>query len=498
MNQRILNLNLGEAARLKVFGRDGEEYVTSFGTPGANTIPLPDGGDFEQAYVNIEPLAGTPWTQTVDFQGLAVASVRGERPAPQEPAISTRSAPPSTGTAPLLISPNSTTSSNFAGPGRDNGVPPPSATPSSAPALAPFFWVGAGSAPVVAHSDSVATAVRPSALPQPRQRRFSLGLSTDAKPFDYGGWRPFHGPWSVRVNEVDNRLRIEVPREDSYDVVPPEDGSRIRVTLAAEHAFVERFLLPIYSGGVRIDLVAASAAFGPRCHVRPLDPDRYALQQALEAGSEEEGGIIWSKFSAQHDIEQYVRSDSISDPWTVLLVLLVHDRFRSVSLSHPERWCDLMASRFSWVSDFFILQAHYAFRSDSAPSLERSGSRNALQLLSHARRIGAPYFAGTNQMLFRLLSSLADWDSGSETAKEAQAEMGRWWRLLDNQSTNGVLLAWRADKGARTHGVLNEKYTKTIAQGTIANGVVRQLPVEATVFSNHRVAVAPVARTRNR
>lgn len=62
MSVRTLNLTLDVAARLKVFGHDGELYVAGFGTPGANTIVLPDSGSFERAYLNVEPLAGTPWT----------------------------------------------------------------------------------------------------------------------------------------------------------------------------------------------------------------------------------------------------------------------------------------------------------------------------------------------------------------------------------------------------------------------------------------------------
>ena len=473
MSQRTLNLKLDVAARLKVFGRDGEAYVARFCTPGTNTIVLPGSGSFERAYVNVEPLAGTPWTQTVDFQGQAVASVEGERPAPHELIISAGTTP--LASAPRVSSQSIRHSTDFAGLGPNNAVAEPDMTPSEAHGLTPFFWVGASSTPVYAHSDPPKTAAPPPPPVRVGQLRFSLGLSTDAKPFDYGGWGPFKGPWPVHVSEVDSRVRIEIQRGDVTEIVRPEDGSRIRATLAAENSFVERFLLPLYGGGVRIDLVAECGAFAPRCHVRPVDPELYALQQALEDGSDEEGGIVWAQFSAQHDIERYVRDDSVCDPWTVILVLLAHDRFRSIALPCPQEWCDTMASRFGWISDFLILQAHYSLRCDPERSLGRSGSHRALELLRRARHIGAPYFAGANQMLLRLLSGLTDMEFIVGTAKVAQTEMARWWRLLDNQSANGVLFAWRLDNGARTQGNLDKRYSTVIARGAVADGVVRQL-----------------------
>ncbi len=461
MSRRTLNVELDEAARLKIFGRDGDEYVSAFGMPGTNTIVLPDDAGFEQAFVNVEPLAGASWTQVIDFKDQPVASIAGKSafsvrwPVPMREALALAK--------PLPLADRNPRTTSF-------GIEDRSSTPP----LAPFFWTEM--TPELASVQSTLISTAEFSDEDPRRslsnRLFSFGLSTDLKPYDYGGWRAFEGPWELQISEHEGRVRIAIPRSEAGPGIPPEAGFRVRATLAVQRDFVQRFLLPFYGGGVGIELFSDGAA-SPRCDVRPIDPDRYALQQALEAGTEEEGRLVWTQFSAVHDAERFVRDDSFNDPWTVLLVLLAHDRFRSVALARPEDWCDAMASRFAWISDFLILQAHYALKN-------RGRMDSALSLLRRARKIGAPYFSASNRLLMRLLSSLAGTESSGSVALRAQAEMARWWRVLDNQTSAGVLFSWRMDNGRRTQGVLDKRYTAVIVQGAMSDGSMRLLANNAT------------------
>lgn len=308
-----------------------------------------------------------------------------------------------------------------------------------------------------------------------RGRRFSLGLSADTKPMRYGGWRPYDGPWATQVDwSVDEggRRGLELtlargggPLVRTRKGAPGlEDGARVRLSVAVEGRRVQRAVIPLFVGGVRVTLRALSDDV--QVDIQPVDPVKRALLRALSDGIGGEGLTIWSDFAMSESVESYVVGDLHEDPWIATVAALLAIRFESIDDKDVGRWAAILSERFPWIADCRVLRASATLREAGDDEAEQwNAAREALRELKAARRVGAPYFSFANTSLGDMLDALADSAVDERQRAEAATEVGRWRRHLPHRRDAGACFSWVTTGGARNFGSFDERYTRLIARG---------------------------------
>lgn len=282
----------------------------------------------------------------------------------------------------------------------------------------------------------------------PVDRHVTVGLSYDAAPLAPGGWKPFHGPWDASVVPDGPDTALEIRRDPGSHRLT-EENARLRVHVAVEKQKAMRLLVPMFMGGVRVTVRVTDADVG--VVVRPLDPTLHVLMQAFDAGSEADPLVLLDRVAR-------TGSDALdSDPWaeTVFGVLARRKHPDAYPVEHAVD----AAKRFPWMADVSILAGNLLL-TRARPDIDL-----ALRHLSHARRIGAPYFKVTNALLGDLLVTLAADAPDAFQRRRAATELALWRRRIPFQFAAGPYFAWLMRGGARSGRSLDARYHRTMFRG---------------------------------
>lgn len=281
-------------------------------------------------------------------------------------------------------------------------------------------------------------------------RSIAVGVSLDEQPLKDGGWRPFDGPWEIFDADEDGRWTVDIIRDLHHPPLSARNA-RVRVHVAVERTRIMRLLVPLFVGGVRLTLNAQDGDVG--VVVRPIDPTLHTLMQALGAGSEADPMTLLDYVATNSSPE------TLEDPWAAaafgLLALRKHPgAFTVRDAMRLADWCP-------WFSDASIIAANLILAQDE-PDVPQ-----ALRRLSHARKVGAPYFTVANEMMGDLLVILAaDAKSASDRAT-AQRELRLWRKRVPFQSAAGSYFAWITQSGARNRGNIDTRYARILFRGSV-------------------------------
>lgn len=334
-----------------------------------------------------------------------------------------------------------------------------------------------------------------------RARRFSVGLSVDTRPMDYGGWRPYEGPWPVGFSNAHDRnapvgavlenvasasLRIERGHAtlvsgsgDARGMPLPADGARLRLSVSIEGLRVERTLVPLFTDGVTVEF-ALDLSGGLRLDVAPVDLEKQTLSRALSSAVGAEGQGIWSDFTRRTPVTDYISGDIPEDPWTAILAMLCAIRFPGVEEREVLQWAPELARQFGWIPDSHVLLARRLLIG-AAPADQVVAAAESLRALSMARRLGAPYFAYSNTLLGDMLTALRDSAPEEEQRVQAAKEMRYWSQHLPHQRAAGASFSWVMSNGARSRGGLDERYSTILAYGSVEANALTVTPVAKAV-----------------
>lgn len=292
-------------------------------------------------------------------------------------------------------------------------------------------------------------------------RRVAVGVSLDEQPFRDGGWRPFDGPWEIFEGDQDSRWTFDIVR-DLNDPPLTARNARCRVHLAVEQTRVLRLLLPLFVGGVRLTIDAQNGDVG--IWVRPIDPTLHILMQALDTGSEADPLVLFDHVATTSS------PGLLDDPWAAAVFGLLAHRI------HPDAFtvqdAIKLADQCPWLADASIIAASLILAGED-PDVAL-----ALRHLSHARKVGAPYFTVSNEMLGDLLVILAADAKDVDDRATAQRELRLWRKRLPFQSAAGPYFAWVTRGGARNRGHIDARYVRTLYQGLVVRGSSGELELK--------------------
>jgi hypothetical protein len=275
-------------------------------------------------------------------------------------------------------------------------------------------------------------------------KAITLGLSSDTRPGRPGGWAPYNGP-PPRVDLTPTGgLDIvfeDIPRANSNVL----NRSRVRLSIAIADTRVERLLIPSFTGGTRIIFRAlGGSAADLSARVWPLNPERRALAQVLLLGNVQQAHAVLSQYLSPDESQQPV-GQGTEDVWTE--ILLAHLGIRFPELIIPERdWISAAEGSWSWITDVHVLAARQVLLStrdaqaNPRPEDKRKlAADRALDLLSRARRVGAPYFAQSSSVMGQLLNALA---SSRDHYQQANREMTLWDKDFVFRRNCGIAFSW--------------------------------------------------------
>jgi hypothetical protein len=321
----------------------------------------------------------------------------------------------------------------------------------------------------------------------------SIGLSTDARPMRYGGWRPFAGTWPISIQPLTRSseaptsgdwqegvavdiVRGSQPLSRTGGAPRGKDEARLRFTIAIEATRVQRLLVPLYWGGTRIRMIHIDPD-DVALEVVPLESDRLSLIQALVSGFDGEALAIWKDFQKSHPIHAYISADLPEDPWIVVVAGLLTLRFDSLSYDCPG-WVDELTHRYPWIPDVHVLKARYTLLSAGEPGQSLVEAADvALDSLYRARSLGAPFFTSANDLLGESLLALADGAPEDRQRIRAADEIVRWRKHLPHQRTAGASFSWVMTNGHRSGGWLDSRYFAILGAGAVSERGLRLSPV---------------------
>lgn len=454
------------AARLRVVDPAGRS-TDFFTTPGDSGVHIEAGAGSYTAFV--EPLGQRPSVfhfDVGDDEGMEIIDADQLAAAPEVEAW------PESEPAPIPPAPSTEPSPS---------VPSAFAVMSKA-SLDPLFFLGEGEGerpPPEAAFQELEPAPPPPVTPK-EGVRVTIGLSNDSKPFDPGGWVPYDGPLP-RIEQDDRGLALVF---DGGLAMGSPSHSRVRLAISVEGRWVQRLLAPLFNDGLRIGLSVAPGEGDFDLSVTPLDPQRLALAQALDAGVTTEGQAIFNAFVSRNPIDRYIHDDMASDPWTAALAALVAIRFRAAPPSQCAAWAHELAERYSWITDALILKAHSLLET-SGPTPGPEARSAALSAVIRARRVGAPYFGYTNvlasDILARLVGQIPREGTGpiptdrstpsrDPLSDAARIERGRWQDYIKHHGAAGAFFTWRMRIGGRARGLLDESNTRPLWTGEVLEG----------------------------
>ncbi|UPT92346.1 hypothetical protein HAP41_0000049490 (plasmid) [Bradyrhizobium barranii subsp. apii] len=289
---------------------------------------------------------------------------------------------------------------------------------------------------------------------------YSLGLSYDSQPLRYGGWRPF-AESIVKTRRTDSG-DVEVVFDRGDKLPTANSGARLRLSFAIEANRVQRILVPLFAGGVKVVLRTMEAPYlsSDTLSIVPARPETHALLQALTSNSTEIATGIWNEIGhGPAHLARYASADISDDPWVSVAVGVL--MLRLGWLHHNDYWLEELARNHPWIADASILAAHQRL-AQTPPDVD-----GAIEHLQQARRVGAVYFFEANRLQGDLLVALAA-DGPDEIHRGlAAVELAHWRTNLANQVQVGAFFSWLMTRGARTRGGLDQRYSTILDSGRL-------------------------------
>jgi hypothetical protein len=316
-------------------------------------------------------------------------------------------------------------------------------------------------------------------------RVLTIGLSQDEDLSAIGGWTPYlEGEPAVELESGAVTLLIAA----SSDAL--RRHPRLRLSAALEGVRIERMMMPVFLGGTRVafrasPLIAADIAI----EVTPRDPERRALLRALQAGVEEEAAAVYEDVLRGGSIARFV-SGPEEDAWAAIVAALLTIRFPEVFGSKPLDWGPQLAERYPWASDTHIILARHHLASVPSHGDRSNAARAALEALHIAQRLGAPYFAASNQLMGEMLGGLAGLKGFDDTlTDQAQNQLNKWRGDVPLQRSAGAIFSWlSADKRLLAQGQvapyqgtgeLADRYTRILFRGRVGPSGISVLAANA-------------------
>jgi hypothetical protein len=312
-----------------------------------------------------------------------------------------------------------------------------------------------------------------------RGRRLSVGLAQEgAKPDDY---KPFQGVATMELADGRLELNVAPPSDWSADI-----GRRVRLSVAIQDVRVERLLLPLYRGGVRVTILPSRFSTNDvELEILPTDPRLRALARALMAGTKAEAEAVRS-IVGRTKPGSGESETGVIDPWERMLSALLSIRFPDVFPVMSEEMARDLATSAPWAYDVHVIHARQILY---APSTRRraDAAPDVLRLLRKAQTCGSPYFAYVNQLFAEMIDGLAGHfaDIDSEALGRSAARVrARWMREQPLQSTAGPSFSWLGrDETLLAQGVLapNRRSSGTVSatsntvlfKGRVVDGKLR-------------------------
>lgn len=289
---------------------------------------------------------------------------------------------------------------------------------------------------------------------------YSLGLSYDSQPQRAGGWRPFTGSNVSTRRTSSGDVEVEFDRDGKLP--PANSGARLRLSFAIEANRVQRVLVPLFAGGVKVKVRTSEAPYlsGDTLSIIPSRPETHALLQALTSTSIEIATRIWEEIGrGPHQLARYASADLEDDPWVSVAVGVL--MLRLGWFQPNDYWVAMLAEIHPWLSDASILAAYHRL-AQTPPDVS-----GAIKHLRQARRGGAVYFFEANRLQGDMLVALAA-DSPQDNDRQiAAAELALWRGNLAHQVQVGPFFSWLMARGALTSGSLDQRDSNILDAGRL-------------------------------
>lgn len=277
-------------------------------------------------------------------------------------------------------------------------------------------------------------------------RTLSIGLSQDENLHDIGSWTPYvDGEPTVELE--DGALNVLIAA--SADAL--KRHPRLRLSAALEGVRIERMMVPVFQGGTRVAFGASPLVRADfTIQVTPLDPERRALLRALQAGVEEEASAVYDDVLRGGSIARFVDGPE-EDAWAAMCATLLTIRFPEVFGPKPPEWGPWLADRYPWASDTHVILARHHLTNAFARRDRESAAHAALEAMRNAKKLGAPYFTATNQLMGEMLGGLAGLKGfNKKLTRRAQEQLNDWRIDVPLQRSAGAIFSWlRADNNLR-------------------------------------------------
>jgi hypothetical protein len=305
----------------------------------------------------------------------------------------------------------------------------------------------------------------------------SLGLSVDKKMARIGGWTPFTESEPLGWFEG-NGLNL------LFDLSPDARvrNRRLRLSYSLEGVRVERFMVPQFWGGTRVEFQPSSLTTTDiAIRVTPVDVERRALVRALQAGAEEEARAVYDDVLRGGSIDRFV-DGADEDPWAAMVATLLTIRFPSVFGAKSPTWGPWLVTHHGWAPDTHVIHArHHLLNAPPETEGRINAASSSLEALAAAYDLGSPFFSYSNQLMGEMLGSLAALEERPyETlAEQATKQLAEWRRNLPLQRSAGASFSWQMpdplmrktahvlEPFQKTRGNLDERYSRIFFRGSV-------------------------------
>lgn len=311
-------------------------------------------------------------------------------------------------------------------------------------------------------------------------RLLTVALAME-RPDRRESWTAFTGSCNARISPEMLQLTIDAPKEEGV-----LSGQRVRLTVAVQDLRVERLLLPIYAGGTVITITpSAQSANDVGLEVTPRDPSIRAIWRVVDSGTPEHAEAVRDQILGPQGTSPFAAIES-SDPWTAVLVGLLHLRYPEQLGPLDHSWTAALVERAPWMADSYIIRAKgAALAAAENPDCVREHAIEASRMLIKAHACNSPYFSQSNLYFNELVESLAAYeDLPGDIRGRILRTQRRWQRELPLKRSDAVSFSWlsRDQRVLREKGILAPKrdasgrlprHSNTIVfEGRVTGGII--------------------------
>lgn len=298
-------------------------------------------------------------------------------------------------------------------------------------------------------------------------RRFSIGISTDSKPKERGGWTAKKLDVKRRLDVETGALCLEINRLTGWKRDPKR-----RLTIAIDGRAAWRIPLPLFQCGLDVWIYpSVSRRDGGQdldVQIVPKEANSRAIVATLEPldRDETERLVTWSVGASLKQIVGALVQKQ-NDPWAATLAGLA--LIREPVLRHDISWARNLTNWFPWLPDGPIVAAAAVALQ---PGLRGDVEAEAAALLALARRRGPPYFKVTNDLALSLLTTLAISAENRSVRTAATKTRADWTERARRALDSGFVMSWEVKGPGLRKGVLPRARYEIVATGRLTGGSV--------------------------